>query len=106
MAESVAGNTTGGQSVARAGAGEQERAERLRAQIKRANHLYYVQDAPEISDAAYDALLKELRELEEEYPELVSPDSPTQTVGADVSTTFQPLRHRQPMLSLDNAFGA
>jgi len=107
VVESGSGNTiVDGGAIARAGAAEQDRAEALRAQIKRANHLYYVQDAPEISDAAYDALLKELRQLEERYPEQITPDSPTQTVGAEVSTTFRPLRHRQPMLSLDNAFGA
>jgi DNA ligase (NAD+) len=83
-----------------------ERAEELAAQIRHHNYLYYAQDAPEISDAAYDALMQELRQLEETYPELVSPDSPTQRVGAEAVTTFTPYRHRQPMLSLDNAFGA
>jgi DNA ligase (NAD+) len=90
----------------RAGEPERERAEALRAQINRANTLYHVEDAPEISDAAYDALVRELRALEEAYPELVTPDSPTQRVGAEGVTTFTPLRHRVPMLSLDNAFSA
>lgn len=93
-------------TVRQAGPRERERAEQLTAQIRRANYLYYAQDAPEISDAAYDALMAELRQLEETYPELVSADSPTQRVGTDAVTTFQPFRHRVPMLSLDNAFGA
>ncbi len=88
----------------RATSSEQERVEELRAQINRANYLYHALDAPEISDAAYDNLLKELRELEEHFPELVTADSPTQRVGSDVVTTFSELRHRIPMLSLDNAF--
>lgn len=83
---------------------ERDRAEELRAQINHANYLYHALDQPEISDAAYDALLRELRQLEETYPELVTADSPTQRVGSDVTTTFAPLRHRVPMLSLDNAF--
>jgi DNA ligase (NAD+) len=83
---------------------ESDRAEQIRAQIAHANYLYYVEDTPEISDAAYDALLRELRELEEKYPELVTADSPTQRVGADAVTEFHPLRHLVPMLSLDNAF--
>ena len=88
----------------RASAADRDRADALRAQINHANYLYYAQDAPELSDAAYDALMRELRQLEETYPELVSADSPTQRVGTDVTDTFQPLRHRVPMLSLDNAF--
>ena len=92
--------------VARASAQEQQRAEELRQQIRRANYLYYAQDEPEISDAAYDSLMKELRALEEQYPELLSADSPTQRVGTDAVTTFTPYPHRVPMLSLDNAFGA
>jgi DNA ligase (NAD+) len=83
---------------------EQDRAEQLRAQIRHANYLYYVEDAPELSDAGYDALVHELRALEETYPELVTADSPTQRVGVDAITEFQPLRHLVPMLSLDNAF--
>lgn len=83
----------------------QDRAEFLRAEIRRANHLYYIQDAPTLSDAAYDALMIELRQLEEEQPDLLTDDSPTQRVGAELVTTFQPLAHRVPMLSLDNAFG-
>lgn len=81
-----------------------ERAETLRTQIVRANYLYYIQDAPELSDAAYDALMRELRQLEERYPELITPESPTQRVGFEVVEIFQPFPHRVPMLSLDNAF--
>jgi DNA ligase (NAD+) len=82
------------------------RVESLRAQINYHNYRYYVLDAPEISDATYDRLFQELRRLEEEYPALITPDSPTQRVGADLTTTFAPITHRTPMLSLDNAFGA
>ncbi len=81
------------------------RAAELRKQIQQANFLYYAQDAPELSDAAYDALMKELRLLEETYPDLVTEDSPTQRVGSEVVTEFTPYRHRVSMLSLDNAFG-
>ena len=91
---------------ARAGTQEQQRAEELWQQIRRANYLYYAQDEPEISDAAYDALMGELRALEEQYPELVAADSPTQRVGTEAVTTFTAYPHRVPMLSLDNAFGA
>ncbi len=77
----------------------------LRVRIQRANELYYLHDAPEISDAEYDALLHELRKLETEYPELITSDSPTQRVGSELrSTNFAPLRHRTPMMSLGNAF--
>lgn len=83
-----------------------QRVATLRAQIERANYQYYVLDAPEISDAEYDAMLRELKELEERYPELATPDSPTRKVGAEIVgvTTFDPFPHRAPMLSLDNAF--
>jgi len=76
----------------------------LRAQIERANRLYYEQDAPEIADAEYDALMRELGELEAAHPELVTPDSPTQRVGGAPSATFSEVRHSTPMLSLANAF--
>ena len=76
----------------------------LRAQIERANRLYYEQDAPEIADAEYDALMRELGELETAHPELVTPDSPTQRVGGAPSATFSEVRHSTPMLSLANAF--
>ena len=74
-------------------------------QIERANRLYHVEDAPEISDAEYDQLFRELVALENAFPQLVTPDSPTQRVGGTpTGTTFDEVRHRRPMLSLGNAF--
>jgi DNA ligase (NAD+) len=81
-----------------------ERAGRLRREIEHHNILYYAKDAPEISDAAYDRLFRELVELEQAHPELASPDSPTQRVGAAPLPEFAEVRHRTPMLSLGNAF--
>ena len=72
--------------------------------IHRANRLYYQDDAPELSDPEYDALFRELVALEAAKPELVTSDSPTQRVGGAISTTFDEVRHRRPMLSLSNAF--
>jgi DNA ligase (NAD+) len=80
-----------------------ERAEELRKELEYHNHRYYVLDDPEISDADYDALLNELRDLEAEHPELRTPDSPTQRVGAEPLDKFEQVRHLQPMLSLANA---
>ena len=80
-----------------------ERAEELRQQLEYHNHRYYVLDDPELSDADYDALLNELRDLEAEHPELRTPDSPTQRVGAEPLDKFEQVRHLQPMLSLANA---
>src|SRR5688572_13860183 len=82
-----------------------EQADDLRQQLNYHNYRYYVLDQPEISDAEYDRKFHKLRILEEEYPELVIPESPTQRVGAEISTTFAPVAHRAPMLSLANAFG-
>ena len=77
----------------------------LAAAIDRANRLYYQEDAPELSDADYDALFRELVELETAFPELRTPESPTQRVGAGpIASTFDEVRHRRPMLSLGNAF--
>ncbi len=76
----------------------------LREQIEQHNYRYYVLDDPTVSDARYDELLTELRELEAAHPGMVAPDSPTQRVGAAPSTSFAPVAHRVPMLSLDNAF--
>ena len=74
-------------------------------QVERANRLYHVEDAPEISDAEYDQLFRELVALENAFPQLVTPDSPTQRVGGTpTGTTFDEVRHRRPMLSLGNAF--
>jgi len=80
-----------------------QEAERLCAEIQRHNHCYYVLDQPEISDADYDRLLRRLQELEEQYPELVTPESPTQRVGAEPVEAFGTVRHSIPMLSLGNA---
>ncbi len=80
------------------------RVEELREQIHHHDYRYHVLDDPEISDAEYDALMRELRALEEEFPEFVTPDSPTQRVGGAPTALFAPTRHRLPMLSLDNAF--
>jgi DNA ligase (NAD+) len=80
-----------------------ERAAELRRQLDYHNHRYYILDNPEISDPEYDALLNELRDLEADHPELLTPDSPTQRVGAEPLDKFQEVRHLQPMLSLANA---
>ncbi len=79
------------------------RADELRGLIARHDRLYYVEDRPEITDAEYDALVRELAELEARYPELVTPDSPTQRVSGAVAAAFAPVAHKVPMLSLDNA---
>jgi DNA ligase (NAD+) len=80
------------------------RAEELRALILHHNELYHALDAPEIPDAEYDLLVVELRQLEADYPALATPDSPTHTVGAAPTGLFREVRHRVPMMSLDNAF--
>ena len=82
------------------------RSEELRSSINYHNHRYYVLDAPEISDGEYDELLNELRGLEEAYPELITPDSPTQRVGAAPLEAFSTVEHRAPLLSLGNASSA
>jgi DNA ligase (NAD+) len=81
-----------------------KRAEELRGLIEYHSERYYLLDEPEISDAEFDALARELRALEEAHPELRTPDSPTQRVGGRASSAFAQVRHRQPMMSLDNAF--
>ncbi len=81
-----------------------ERLRELRAEIERHNFRYFVLDDPEVPDAEYDRLVRELREIESRHPELVTPDSPTQRVGAAALAEFSEVRHRLPMLSLDNAF--
>ncbi len=78
----------------------------LRARLVEANRRYYVEDDPLLSDFEYDELLRELQALEQRWPALATPDSPTQTVGAAVSKLFAPVRHRQPMLSLENITSA
>ena len=84
----------------------QARARKLRAEIERHNHQYYVLDEPLVSDAEYDRMFRELQELEQEYPGLADPESPTQRVGASPLPAFRQLTHRTPMLSLGNAFSA
>ncbi len=79
------------------------RIEALRRQIRHHDHLYYVEDRPEISDAAYDELFHELRSLEERYPDLVTPDSPTQRVAGEPLEGFPPVEHAAPMRSLDSS---
>ncbi|HBS59176.1 MAG TPA: DNA ligase (NAD(+)) LigA [Firmicutes bacterium] len=78
--------------------------EQLRADINRHNELYYINDAPVISDAEYDKMLRKLLTLEEAHPALVTPDSPTQRVGGKPGEIFETITHRVPMLSLGNAF--
>ncbi|MGB6874080.1 MAG: NAD-dependent DNA ligase LigA [Dehalococcoidia bacterium] len=81
-----------------------QRIEALRGIINHHNYRYYVLDSPEISDAEYDELMRELRQLEAEHPELVTPDSPTQRIGAPPVEAFGVVKHPQPLLSLTNAF--
>ena len=81
-----------------------ERIDKLRAEINRHNYLYYVLDSPEVSDAEYDGLMQELRRLEETYPQFLTPDSPTQRVGAAPVEAFGIVEHPLPLLSLGNAF--
>ena len=80
------------------------RVAQLRSEIESHNYRYYVQDQPSIPDAEYDRLLRELQTLEEQFPELLTPQSPTQRVGAEPLEGFEEVRHRYPMLSLANAF--
>ncbi|MDQ2745905.1 MAG: NAD-dependent DNA ligase LigA, partial [Acidobacteriota bacterium] len=81
----------------------QSEIESLRVEINRHNDLYYQQNAIEISDAEFDALLAKLKQMEDEYPEFVTPDSPTQRVGGR-SAGFKPFVHRVPLMSLDNSY--
>uniref|UniRef100_A0A831XL18 DNA ligase n=1 Tax=Geobacter metallireducens TaxID=28232 RepID=A0A831XL18_GEOME len=82
----------------------EQRITRLRDEIRRHDNLYYVLDRPEITDAEYDLLFRELVQLEKQFPELVTPDSPTQRVGGAPLDKFEQVTHRIPMLSLENAF--
>ncbi|MFC2020926.1 NAD-dependent DNA ligase LigA, partial [Chloroflexota bacterium] len=84
--------------------GAKEKIERLKARLNHHNYRYYVLDNPEISDAEYDKLMKELKQLEEQYPQFLTPDSPTQRVGAEPVAAFGVVEHPQPLLSLGNAF--
>ena len=83
-----------------------QRAEELRVELRRHEHLYYVLDAPEIADAEYDALMNELKAIEAAHPELLASDSPTQRVGGKPAEGFRKVAHSRPMLSLDNAYSA
>ncbi len=83
-----------------------ERAEELRRRIQDADHRYYVLDQPTVDDATYDEWMRALRALEEQYPELVTPHSPTQRVAGLPADRFAPVHHTAPLLSLENAFGA
>src|SRR5215831_6186746 len=80
--------------------------EKLREELRRHEHLYYVLDQPVISDADYDALMRQLQDLETEHPDLATPDSPTHRVGGKPREGFVKVRHSGPMLSLDNALDA
>lgn len=80
------------------------RAAELTAELRRHNHLYYVENRPEITDRQFDVLMLELQELETAHPELLLPDSPTQRVGGEPVEGFEQVRHEPPMLSLDNAY--
>src|SRR5260370_39951700 len=90
-------------SMAKAVAAKHE-IEELRDKLRHHEYLYYVLDQPEISDAAYDRLMKRLDELEATHPELITPDSPSVRVGGTPREGFQTVQHARPMLSLDNAF--
>jgi DNA ligase (NAD+) len=95
-----------GVQVASADAAARQRHTELADQVTDHNYRYHVLDAPLVSDAEYDALMRELRELEASYPELRTPDSPTQKVGDVISTDFAPVEHLERLLSLDNSFSA
>ena len=84
----------------------QQRIERLREKIRRHDHLYYVLDAPEISDRQYDELFAELKQLEADHPQLVTEDSPTQRVAGRPLEMFETVAHSVPMLSIDNTYSA
>src|SRR5215469_2118128 len=81
-----------------------ERAAWLRSELEHANYAYYVLDQPDLPDAEYDKLFKELEQIEAEHPDLITPDSPTQRVGGEVASGFEPVMHDMPMLSLNNGF--
>ena len=82
----------------------EKRAQQLRDQLNRANHLYYVEARPEMSDREYDALMRELQDLEAAHPELATADSPTQRVGGDVQTALKSVKHAVPMMSIENTY--
>ena len=81
-----------------------ERIEELRRQLELHNFKYYVENAPEISDFEFDTMMRELQDLERAHPEYADPNSPTVRVGSDLTTEFETVRHRYPMLSLGNTY--
>ena len=91
-------------AAAKANGALKKEAEKLREDIRHHEHLYYVVDGPEISDAAFDQLMNRLKEMEAAHPDLITPDSPTVRVGGTPREGFQTVRHARAMLSLDNAF--
>src|SRR5215467_1485237 len=91
-------------AIAASGKDIERKIEKLRDEIRRHEHLYYVLDAPELSDADFDLLMQQLKKLEAAHPELIAPDSPTQRVGGKPREGFVKVEHSRPMLSLDNAF--
>ena len=84
----------------------QKRIAKLSSDLRRHNYLYYVKAEPEISDFEFDNLLKELENLESQFPDFITPDSPTQQVGSDSIGDFQTEKHQRPMLSLGNTYNA
>ena len=82
----------------------QHRIEELRRLLQKASYEYYVLDAPTMADSVYDQLYRELQDLEQQYPQLITTDSPTQRVGEKPATQFQSVKHNIPLYSLDNAF--
>jgi len=80
--------------------------EHLREALRRHNHLYYVTDKPEISDREYDGLYRKLVDIEKAHPELITPDSPTQRVGGEITKSFPTVKHIVPMQSLDNTYSS
>ncbi|MDH5763972.1 MAG: NAD-dependent DNA ligase LigA, partial [Nitrospinota bacterium] len=83
---------------------DRQKIDRLRKEIQRHDHLYYVKDQPEITDRDYDCLMEQLKELEAKYPEWITSDSPTQRVGGAPAEGFDTVTHKVPMLSLDNTY--
>ena len=88
-----------------ASAAIRKKVESLCSEIRHHNYLYHVLDDPQLPDAAYDRLVSELLALEKKHPDLITPDSPTQRVGAEPIKTFGTVQHQVAMLSLDNVFG-
>ncbi len=82
-----------------------ETVQQLKQQLEEYNYQYYVLDAPAVPDAEYDRLMRELQQIEQQHPQLISKDSPTQRVSGVASSAFKKVTHNVPMLSLDNVFG-